>query len=401
MVATPHFRVDVAPAAVDGDRLRRHATVTSPALGTRDLWYAVDVGHADQMGTRADPFVIATLVLAMTEGHPLEVTGAPVDAGLLRSLTEFQRIWDAWFGYTPVPIHAEPTPAEPPADLPAGAAVAFSGGADSAFSAWWHVRGDGGNDPPLRTAMMIRGIDIPLDDPEGFARASARGQRMSDSLGLEHVVVETNAWELPVPIPHYTGTGVSAALHVLAGAHRAGLIPSTASYPDLVVSLNSSPVSDWLLGGNAFAVVHDGARFNRFEKLAALTEWPEAMTSLRVCLSDPRHDRNCGECHKCMMTLAAFRLLGVTAPCFDRTPTAADFTAWARRWPRSAYYQQEGLVLVDEAHARGVDEPWVRALRNRIRLAQLKDGVRAAWPGLAEGVAGLHERVAAARPTRR
>ena len=406
MTDTPRFRVDVAVAEVDGDRLRRHATVTSPALGTRDLWYAVDIGHADHMVTRADPFVVATLVLAMAEGLPMDVVGAPIDAGLLRNLTEFQRIWDAWFGYTPVPIHVESTASDatsggPSGSAPTAAAVAFSGGADSAFSAWWHTRGDGGNDPPLQTAMMIHGVDIPLDDPEGFGRASARARRMSDSIGLDHVVVETNAWDLPVPTPHYTGMGVSAALHVLGGAHRAGLIPSTASYPDLVVELNSSPVSDWLLGGTAFAVVHDAARFNRFEKLAVLTDWPEALSSLRVCLSDPRRDRNCGTCHKCMMTLAAFRLLGITASCFDRAPTGAELTAWARRWPSSRYYQQEGLVLVDEARARDVDESWVRALRNRIRVAQLKDGVRAAWPGLADGVAGLHERVAAARPTRR
>ena len=45
---------------------------------------------------------------------------------------------------------------------------------------------------------------------------SARARRMTDALGIELVVVETNAWTLPVPIAHYTGTGIAAALHGVA-----------------------------------------------------------------------------------------------------------------------------------------------------------------------------------------
>ena len=52
------------------------------------------------------------------------------------------------------------------------------------------------------------------------------------------------------------------------------------------------------------------------------------------------------------------------------------------------------MVLVDAATERGVTEPWVRALHNRIRVAQIKDGIRAAWPGLATGAATAHRRIA-------
>ena len=216
---------------------------------------------------------------------------------------------------------------------------------------------------------------------------------MTDELGLELVVVATNVWTLPVPIDEYTGMGVCAGLHVLGGGHAVGMIPSTATYRDLVVPLNSSPVSDWLLSSSAFAIVHDGACYNRLEKLRALAAWPAAMDALRVCLLDPRQDRNCGECNKCMMTLTAFRVIGVEPPCFDRIPSGDELRRWARTLPSVDYYLQEGAFLVDAATEQGIDEPWVGALRNRIRRVHLKNGVRNAFPGVAGDVATAHRRV--------
>ena len=386
--------VDVRPPHVANGTWRRTAELRSPELGTQQLWYEVDAAHASLTSERADPFVLATLILAMAQRRALVVTGAPVDAGLVRNLVEFQRIWEAWWDYEPVPVAVDPVTDSSPASA---RVVTFSGGADSTFSAWWHTLGDGGDEPPLRGAMMVRGIDIPLTDPIGFSGAAARGRRMSDALGLEHVVVATNTWELPVPEEHYTGMGIAAALHVLAGGFGAGLIPSTATYRDLVVPLNSSPVSDWRLGGAAFRIEHDAAQYNRFEKLRYLATWPEAMDSFRVCLQDPRHDRNCGVCNKCMMTLTAFHIIGVEPTCFDRVPTTDDIHRWARTIPRNRYYLQEGSFLVDAADAAGLDEPWVSALRTRIRVARLKDGVRSAFPELAERAASAHRRVDALR----
>ena len=44
----------------------------------------------------------------------------------------------------------------------------------------------------------------------------------------------------------------------------------------------------------------------------------------------------------------------------------------------------EAAVIVREAAARNVVEPWVRALARRIRTENLKQGVLAAWPALAD-----------------
>ncbi|MFI5047340.1 MAG: hypothetical protein ACHQIG_09780 [Acidimicrobiia bacterium] len=377
------------PRTREDGRVRLRAEIRSPAISTRELWFEVDEPRAELTTSGAEPFVLVTLLLAMTERRALRVVDAPVDPVLLRNLREFQRVWESWFGYETVDIDADVGNV---GSKPADAVVAFSGGVDSAFSAWWHTRGAACEERPVRSGMMMHGGDIPLADRDGFDSAAARSRRMTESLDLDLVTVATNAWSLPVPITHFTGLAVAGTLHVLGGGFGAGLLPSTATYRDLVVALNTSPVTDWMLGSSTFDVVHDGARYTRFEKLEHLCAWPEALAELRFCLDDPAHDRNCGICHKCMMTAAAFRILGIRPACFDTMPVADELRAWARTLPSRPYYLQEGAELVRAAVERGLDEPWVRTLDHRIRIAHAKQGIRLAWPALADTASSLHRR---------
>ena len=381
MTSRGAFELRVLTPAGAPERVRRSAEIRSSAHGSRELWFEIRGADASTVNERADPFVLPALLRAMDLGCDLSVRGAPVDARFLRNLAEFQRIWSAWFGFERVAVEAETLESTPSSAL---GIVAFSGGVDSAFSAWWHTRGDARRERRIAAAMMVRGIDIPITDPAAFESAGARSRRMAESVGLEFLTVTTNAWILPPAVRSFTGPGVISALHLLAGQFGAGLVPSTATYRDLVVPLNSSPVSDPLLGSSGFEIAHDGAYYSRFEKLTFLVQWPEAMDSLRVCLVHPRHDRNCGVCDKCMLTLAELRVIGVEPACFERSPTADELVAWARRLPRRGIFLSEAAVIVREAAERDVVEPWVRALARRIRTENLKQGVLAAWPALAD-----------------
>jgi len=99
----------------------------------------------------------------------------------------------------------------------------------------------------------------------------------------------------------------------------------------------------------------------------------------------------------------------IKAALFKPVPVAIAFIVgafvilWAERREHRITVELRAIrrTLIDAARERGIDEPWVRALRNRIRLAQLKDGVRGAWPGLAGGTASVHRRVAQVLPNRR
>jgi len=390
--------VRVGPLRSAGARVRATAEVRIPDGRARELWFEVDAADADRVTPHGDPFVFAPLMLALAGGHDLVVTGATLDPVLVERLAEFVRVWSAWFGYPEVRIAAETRPAVAPRP---GTVVAFSGGVDAAFSAWRHTRGDAAADRRVDAAMMLHGLDVPLSDPAAFARASTRARRMTDDLGIPLVAVATNTWQLPLVTGHFTGMGVAAGLQLLAGGSGTGLVPSTAAYRDLVVPMNSSPVSDWMLGGSDFAIVHDGASADRFTKIAALADWPEALASVRVCLRHAGHDDNCGRCTKCMMTLTALHVLGVHAPGFADRPDATAIDRWARTLPRSAYYLQEGAVLARAARARGVDEAWVATLERRIRRARVKAGVRAAAPEVSARVARLHRRASTWNARRR
>lgn len=370
----------MVPSRVVEGRLHVSATLHSPR-GTRELCYTLDERERDAVVGRADPFLVASVTLAMHEGCDVRVRGAPVSSSLLQNLDEFQQVWHAWYGLPMCGLVAEEECEDQPRS--ASSVVAFSGGVDSAFSAYRHATGRVGHARDLRSGMMIHGVDIPRADTAGFVAARARSRRMLASVGLELLTVETNAWELAAGTSHFVIPGIASALHLLGGRFGAGLVPSTASYRALALPLDSTPLSDWMLGGASFAVVHDGAAYNRLEKVRALLDWDEAMTSLRVCFAGPQRDRNCGRCPKCMLTLLAFEALGAAPRCFDSRPSDTEKARWAARFPDHKLFVAEAQALVDEAAARGLRASWVKPMSRRLRVLRAKQAARYLSPTLA------------------
>jgi hypothetical protein len=381
------YEIRVRPARVEAGRVRLSAEVGVPGAQVEELWYELDEAHRAAVVDRADPFVVAALVLAMREQRTMRVVGAPVSSSLVRNLEEFQIVWSSWYGFPIVEIVADE---QDDIAWSGPAATAFTGGVDSAFSAYWHTRGGRRLDRPLEAGMMVHGVDIPRGDVVGFQRAAERSRRMLDSVGLELITVETNAWDPQPRDARYVAIGVASALHLLGGRFSTGLIPSTVDYGNLVIPISSNPVSDPLLGGRSMTVVHDGAGFGRLEKVRMLAGWGDALESLRVCLRDPRHDRNCGECPKCMLTLLEFHVLGVEPTCFDRLPSDDEFAAWASALPNHGLHRNEARAILEEADARGLHASWIAPLRRKLLVIRSKNAVRQVAPHFSEQFADAH-----------
>ena len=220
-----------------------------------------------------------------------------------------------------------------PGPVSEGAITVFSGGVDSTFTLWRHAAKS--SSPRRRTialAVLIHGLDIPLDDESGFRGALARGARAAADLGIPLSPVRTNFRQVvPREWVMSFGAALAACLHLFKGRGGAGLIPSSKPYDDLLLPSGSNPITDPLMSGDGFEIVHDGAAFSRAMKVAAIGQWHAGVEALRVCWEGTQRDRNCGVCEKCIRTACSFLASGLAVP--SHLGAAPDRTAIRQiRW---------------------------------------------------------------------
>lgn len=367
------------------------------ATGEQRVWYRVEAAQASAVTTLADPFVVATVHLAMKAGETVTVHG-DVSPSLLRNLEAFQQAWSAWKPqrYRQVEITATGV-GDPPADPQREAISGFSGGVDSCFTALRHARGVTTRFPlPLRASVMVHGFDIPLDDEDGFRRATDKAERQLRTLGLELFRVATNFKQQPVDWVDAFGAAVAAVLSLFQRRFRYGLVAQGVpfgAYRSIVEG--SNPLSDPLLSSDVFTIIPDGAGFQRTDKLAELAHWPEGLADLRVCWKNPIRDENCCVCEKCIRNILSMRALGLPRPRgFPRDVADDQILALVPMKPIKIDIGYGPIVAAADASGRG-EESWVRALRKAIRLSrayyqlrQVRGGMRIWRLGRSLGLAG-------------
>lgn len=359
--------------AEEGDSLIVSATVERPDVGRWRLWYRLGAAHRGALSASSDAFLLGTLFRSMETATDLRVHGE-LSPSLLVNLAEFQRAWSCWRPgvYRPVEIEADREREEPRAESEE-TLMAFSGGADSAFTAWRYRPGSAERRAPrLVAGMMVHGFDIPIEDPGAYARARDRSARMLESLGMGLIPVATNLREQPGDWEDAHGAALASCLVLLKGRFGRGLIASSYPYSDLILPYGSNPVTDGMMSSDSFRISHDGADVAKIEKMKAIAVWPEARKNLRVCWEGKQADRNCGRCQKCVWTLLVFRMIGAGLPdCFERD--ISDREVARLRYP------DEGTLnsmrrLAARARADSVSASWLSALErsivsNHLRMA--------------------------------
>jgi len=352
------------------DQVLVGATLESPDGGRWRLWYRLPAGHRPSLTRSSDPFVLGALFAAMREPADLVVHGA-ASPSLLANLEEFQCAWSAWAPgeLRRIGITAD-REEEPPRSASAAAVMGFSGGADSAFTAWRHRRGQAGRQRrELRAGVLVHGFDIPLGQADIFAGAAGRARRMLASIGMELIPVATNYREQGGYWPHAFGAGLASCLMLLQGRFREGLIASGHSYQNFSAPDGSNPLSDWMMSSDSFRIIHDGAAFYKADKLRAISQWPEAMKHLRVCYEGERLDRNCCRCQKCVWTILTFRMLGLGLPeCFERDISNSEILRM--RYPEAGLVQSMRR-LISRLKAESFSASWVRALQASVLINRL------------------------------
>lgn len=335
---------------------------------THKATYEYECSGAEPTNPPLDGPVIAFLFHAMQRGRPVYVHG-PVTRTALLNLDALQGAWCCWRPdrYRRVDIHPETILDLDTPKRGRKAIGAYSGGVDSTFTALRHrLLLPPQRRIPLTTLLMVHGFDVALDNPDHFERLVERTQPFRDLVELDLRVVRTNSKELYLQDWQDSHAAeLAACLHLYAHEFAFGLIGSTKSYNSLVIPYGTSPITDHLLSGDGFSIVHDGAEFSRTEKVAAIARHADAVQSLRVCWEGREQFRNCGVCEKCVRTRMNFAAVGAAAPsCFNGQLDPARIPGIpVRNEPQAV----ELRSIVDYAEKHGVQGEWLDALKRRVQ----------------------------------
>lgn len=271
------------------------------------------------------PWLLVFLQAAMRWGEPLVVDG-PVDQGTIDNLMEWQEAQVAWHRdeITVVPIRAdvERRPRAPKRDM--GAITAFSGGVDSCFTLVRHATRhpeSAYRTADLKAGLMVHGFDISARSDRDFPEAYARSTRMLAAYGVAPYRLRTNLQQVGRSMGYLWGVSshgisIAAALACFEQYFGQTMIPSSYPYDHQILPWGSTPMTDHLLGSRTRPLWHDGAAFDKLDKVTAFAHEAPIAADLRVCHAG--RQRNCGTCFKCLTTQACFWINGVDRPaCFS------------------------------------------------------------------------------------
>lgn len=275
------------------------------------LWFRLpNIYQVSRMG---DPFLAAAFLPAMLQGERLEIDPSmSVSTKLLENIILLQEIHNCWnpiLKKIPVLAKTLPAPAEP---LNVGTGSFFSGGVDSMYTFLKHSK-------EINHVVFMHGLDFYLNSVT-YQSAVERNIAFVKVFGKNLIPVETNHYAFGYRYNLSRNLTVGSALAsvaLLLGFPRV-YVPSSHRYDDLM-PMGSHPLTDPLYSNECVQIIHDGAEARRVEKTRKIVESEAALANLRVCFDDM--NANCGKCAKCIRTMIALKLLGVTVTPFPQLPS--------------------------------------------------------------------------------
>jgi len=298
---------------------RRRVDLSLQISGTtRDIFFQTS---DCELTANAEAAVTLATWGCMKLGTDLAV-GAPLSKQYLQNLETVQDVLRSWqpdcsrFSVT----GARPVRRARP-EGPARTGAFFSAGVDSFYTLLKRRE-------EITDLVLVYGFDIDLDDDVLRRRTSEVVRNVGRETGKHVIEIETNLRDVLKPFqawPMAFGVALAAVGHVLMPGLTRLLIPSTNAYAELH-PCGSHPVLDPLWSTEALEIVHDGCEAFRSEKIEMIAENELAMKSLRVCWEDSRGIYNCGECGKCIRTMAGLAAAGALDRCqtFSKPLTPAN-----------------------------------------------------------------------------
>jgi 7-cyano-7-deazaguanine synthase in queuosine biosynthesis len=362
------LHLDVKDDTIDGKQRRiTRLTLESGAM-IAEIFHEFSGIKPLTPDTLLDGHVLALLLAIMKQGGTLHVHG-PMSVAMLRNLEELQLVWQRWRPdtYHHVDIVPDRLGERKKSTRRPRAIAAFSGGADSTFTALRHTKVLNENVRyPLTDVMMVHGFDVELQYPHYFERLTQRVQPLLADLGLKLHTIRTNSknWDRQDWLDSH-GLELAACLHMFADDFQFGLIGSCEPYDSMCTPWGSGPVTDHLMSGDRFKIVHDGAGFSRTDKINEIGKHPVACRTLKVCWAGADQSDNCGHCEKCTRTMLNFLACGYPVPpCFPDGLRPRDVRAMKiYNGP-----QMSALAnIIAYAKSHNVTGPWIKWVNARMK----------------------------------
>jgi hypothetical protein len=342
-----------------------------------EIWFEISRDLQNQLSETANPWIVAMLPYALSNGETI-VSDIPADPELLENLKGLVAIWCRWHPQFVKPEIVTPVIALETATTPGTRSAAFfSGGVDSWFTVLRHT-------PELERAAVgriddlitVHGFDIPAESRDEFVTLHEALSLGAKALGRDLIVVKTNlrksgslwakGWGW---LTHSAGLATVAL--VLEKRYGKVLLASSHPYSGLF-RRGSHPMTDVLFSTRSLQVKHDGASYTRVEKTALVARHKIALSHLHVCW-ETGSASNCGECAKCIRTMATLQLLGALEGS-NPFPMKFQLEKLSGVYIENAVEAQffrEIYVLADRTGERDIQAAALRALRRSSRIRPL------------------------------
>ena len=306
------------------------------------LWYRFPEGIADRINARADAFAPTALLVAMYAGEDLRICGE-ISPQLAYHLYEYLEVYHSWFPklFKRVKIQYEQFAEPVPHREERVVGTAFSGGVDSFYTLWAHIR----QNQPILSAqvthgLFVHGLDLRLDDKKNYQTTADVYDEVFRELGLELIQASTNAYqfsEFRINWTMFFGAPLIGAALLLGPWMQRFYVPSGMPSYTRLFPQGSSPLIDHLLSTESTEIVHHGSALSRHEKTSAVSAWTASHHKLRVCADKMRMHGvvNCCSCHKCYRTMVLLELNESLFYYnnFPRRMTFVDFIRWGALMP--------------------------------------------------------------------
>jgi len=349
--------------------------------GRREIFAVVPEEYAPEISIREDAFLPALVLAAMVNGEDLDLAGLKTDPLLLRNCLAAAGQHQAWVSRfrTPEVSNAALRPPEPRDKI--RLASFFSGGIDSLFTLTRHSPVSRHDPERIQKENISLALHVFHTGElsrilRNFEAETVLGHGAA-SLGASFVPVFSNIMSFDHDWYHNYArvthsAGLASISRVLSADTSHCLVASSHTYGKLQ-AWGSSPITDPLYSDTDLSFIHDGSTFTRFEKTDYISRSPAALAAINVCdtLLHGQGYVNCSRCPKCLRTMTALDLCGVTgdlAPAFDWSGYNSSLfgATYFKNWSERSFASE----LVTAAQERGRPEI-ARSLQSAIARSRL------------------------------